>query len=250
MRKSFELAFQLAKAEFKIKNEGSYLGILWYLLNPILTFLILYLVFSNRLGETISSYPLYLLFGVTMFNLFQGTTIEASRSLLREFHYLIKSIQFPRESLIFAIVLRNIFSHGFEIALILIIMLYFHAHAWSLIWYLPILALLAGFLYGTSLLVSALTVYFADLDNIWNFATRIVWFGTPIFYAIEPGTKLMYANLANPMYYFITLARDLVIYERMPSPIIWIGSIAFSIGTLAIGIAVFSRLKKHFAEKF
>src|SRR3989344_1389723 len=96
----WNLSFGLAKTEFKLRNEGSYLGILWYLLNPILTFGILYLIFADRLGNNIAAYPAYLLLGIIMFNVFQSATVEATKSILKEYHYLIKSIQFPRESLV------------------------------------------------------------------------------------------------------------------------------------------------------
>ncbi len=248
IRNALDLGLQLAKAEFKLRNEGSYLGILWYLLNPILTFGILYLIFSDRLGSSIAAYPAYLLLGIIMFNVFQSTTVEATKSILKEYHYLIKSIQFPRESLVIAIVLKNVFSHIFEIVLFALLILYMHISLLGLIGYLPILIAFIGFIYGSSLFIAALTVYFVDLDNIWNFAVRIIWFGTPIFYAIENQTRLFAASQANPMYYFITAARDIVVYGTMPSSTIMFGSLAFSIGFVALGTITFRNLKHKFAE--
>lgn len=248
IRHIWELGVQLAKAEFKLRNEGSYLGILWYLLNPILMFGILYLIFADRLGSNIPAYPAYLLLGIIMFNVFQAATVEATRSILKEYHYLIKSIQFPRESLVLAIVLKNVFSHIFEIALFAILLSYLGIGIIGILSYVPILALFICFIYGASLLIAALTVYFVDLDNIWNFAVRIIWFGTPIFYAIENQERLFAASHANPMYYFITAARDMVIYGRIPQSNILLGSIFFSAGFLALGIIVFKSLKHRFAE--
>ncbi len=248
IRNTLELGLQLAKAEFKLRNEGSYLGILWYLLNPILTFGILYLIFSDRLGGSIAAYPAYLLLGIIMFNIFQSTTVEATKSILKEYHHLIKSIQFPRESLVIAIVLKNVFSHIFEILLFALLLLHMDIHLIGLIGYVPLFAAFVGFIYGSSLLMAAFTVYFVDLDNIWNFAVRIIWFGTPIFYAIENQTRLYAANLANPMYYFITAARDIIVYGKMPAPSIILGSLAFSIGFLALGTITFNMLKRKFAE--
>ncbi len=245
---TLKLAIQLAKAEFKMRNEGSYLGILWYLLNPILTFSILYLVFSDRLGRGIELYPAYLMLGIIMFNFFQSATSESSKAILREYHHLIKSISFPRESLILSIIIKGIFSHAFEIALFAIVLAFLHASAFGIILYVPILALLSIFVYGMSLAISSLTVYFVDLDNIWSFASKIIWFGTPIFYAIESQARLYQANLLNPMYYLITLARDVVIYGQAPSPLILWGAIGFSIGSCALGMALFSKLKPDFAE--
>ncbi len=227
---------------------GSYLGILWYLLNPILTFGILYLIFADRLGGNVALYPAYLLLGIIMFNVFQSTTVEATKSILKEYHYLIKSIQFPRESLVLAIVLKNVFSHIFEIALFALLLIYMDISLIGLLAYVPILILLIAFIYGSSLLLAALTVYFVDLDNIWNFAVRIIWFGTPIFYAIENQTRLFAVSQANPIYYLITAARDMIVYGQIPSSQIMLGTFCFSAGFLAIGIIVFRNLKHKFAE--
>ena len=118
----------------------------------------------------------------------------------------------------------------------------------NLLGYIPILIIFIGFIYGSSLLLAALTVYFVDLDNIWNFAVRIIWFGTPIFYAIENQTRLFAASQANPVYYFITAAREIIVYGQIPSVHIMIGSLCFSIGFLALGTIVFRNLKHKFAE--
>ena len=76
LKKFIELSFALAKAQFKLRNEGSYLGIFWYILNPIFIFSLLLLIFSTRVGQGIPHYPLYLLLGIIMFNFFQTATIE------------------------------------------------------------------------------------------------------------------------------------------------------------------------------
>lgn len=242
------LGLQLAKAEFKLRNEGSYLGILWYLLNPILMFGILYFIFEQRLGNGVLHYPTYLLLGIILFNIFQATTTEAARCILKEHHYLVKSIHFPRESLVLSILLKNIFAHIFEIALFIGLLMYTHVSLIGLLYYIPFLCIYSLFIYGTSLLLASLTVHFADLDNIWNFASRIIWFGTPIFYIIENQPALLNFNLANPLYYFLTLGRDLVIYQQVPSALILIGSIAFSLGFLGLGLLIFKKLERNFAE--
>lgn len=243
------LSFQIAKAEFKLKNEGSYLGIFWYLLNPILTFALLFFVFSDRLGNTIPEYPIYLLLGIVLFNIFQSATLESTKSIIKEHRSLIKSINFPRESLILSIVLKNLFSHVIEIALCCILLIYMHYSLFWFLFYLPILFFFLLFIYGTALILSSLTVFFVDLDNIWAFAVRLIWLGTPIFYSIGGQMRLFYVNLANPLYYFITATRDLVIYHRMPEMwIVW-GVVGFSVFTFICGFFLFRTLNIKAAER-
>lgn len=242
------LSFEIAKSSFKLRNEGSYLGIFWYLLNPLLLFLLLLLVFSDRLGNNIPSYPLYLLLGIILFNFFQQSTIESTRVIVRDYSELIKSINFPREALVFGITLRSIFSHFFEFILFLVFMLIFKNSIAGIIFYPLILIMFFIFIFGFSLLLSSLTVYFMDLDNIWNFFVRLLWLATPIFYSIGGQNRLFIANLLNPLYYFITLSRELIIYARLPEPWIILGALFYSLLSLLSGLLVFNKLKTKFAE--
>jgi len=239
----FGLSFQLAKAGFKLRNEGSYLGIFWYLLNPILLFVLLFFVFSDRLGTGIPQYPLYLLLGIIIFNFFQNATLEATRTIIKEYAGLIKSINFPRESLIGSIIFKSIFSHLFEIILFIIFLLVFGNQLTGLVFYPIVILFFCFFIFGSSLILSSLTVYFFDLENIWNFAVRLLWLGTPIFYAIGGQTKLLYINLFNPLYYFITIAREVVIYGKIPELWLILGCLTFSFVSLLIGLLIFDKLK-------
>ena len=240
------LSLALAKAEFKLKNEGSYLGIFWYLLNPLLMFLLLYLVFADRLGHSIPGFPLYLLLGIIMFNFFQKATAECTKAIYDN-RLIIKSINFPRETIISSIVLKTLFSHIFEMALFVAFLLFFKYPLTGIIIYPAVLIFFCIFVFGISLILAALTVYFVDLGNIWMFASRLIWLGTPIFYAIEGQTRLFFANLLNPMYYFLTIARDIIVYTKMPQFWMLIGAALYSLLFLIIGLSVFNKLKIKFA---
>lgn len=246
-KKTFGLGFSLASYDFKLRNEGSYLGIFWYLLNPILLFALLLFVFSQNLGIAIENYPLYLLIGIIMFNFFSSTVMGSTKTII-ENAGIIKAMNFPRESLILAKVLRVVFSHVFEIIILVVILLFFDFSIKWVLFYPIILLFFVLFVLGFSFLLSSLTVYFIDLDNVWAFASSLFWFGTPIFYAIEKGTMLYYFNLLNPLYYFIIITREFLIYNRFPE--LWMILIAgiFGLSFLIIGLFLFSKLKFKFAE--
>jgi len=247
LKKALRFSVSLAKANFKLRNEGTYLGILWYLLNPVLLFILLFLVFSDRLGSTIPYYPAYLFLGIIMFNFFLQVTQESTRTIF-ENSGLVKSLPFPRESLVGAVALRTLFSHVFEIILLVIVIIMVGISPLQVLWYIPILIMLFIFSLGVSLLLSAVTVYFIDVSNIWGFLSRLIWFGTPIFYAIEGQTKLWIINLFNPLFYFITLARDIIIYQKVPE--IWFISLSiiYVLLSFTVGYFIFAKLKSKFAE--
>ncbi len=248
LRNFLGLSFEIAKSSFKLRNEGSYLGIFWYLLNPLLMFVLLLLVFSDRLGNNIPSYPLYLLLGIILFNFFQNTTTESTKIIVGDYGDLIKSINFPREALVFGIALKCVFSHFFEFVLFLAVMIIFGNSLSGIIFYPLILIFFFILALGFSLVLSSLTIYFVDLGNLWIFFIRLVWLATPIFYSIGGQNRLFLANLFNPVYYFITISRELIIYSRLPEPWIILGAVFYSLLSLLLGLLIFNKLKTKFAE--
>ncbi len=245
--KMFRLGFSLAKFKFKLRNEGSYLGIVWYLLNPLLLFTLLFFIFHDRIGNNIPQYPLYLLIGIVMYNFFQSTTSEAARVLLDN-RNLIKSIKVHYESFIISGILHTLFSHFFEILALGIFFIISGINPIWLLIYPAVLLFFCMFIYGVSLILSSLTVYLIDLGNIWDFLTKLLWFATPIFYEIGGQNRLFILNLFNPLYYFITLTRDILIYNKIPELWIVLGAIEYSLISLIAGLIIFKKLKKKFAE--
>ncbi len=247
LKSTLGLSLQLAKASFKLRNEGSYLGILWYLLNPLLVFILLLLVFSDRLGSNIPYYPLYLLLGVIMFNFFHQITTFSIKTM-DDNRSIIKSIKFPRESLVASDVLRTLFAHIFEIIVFFIIVFFFGISIKGILLYIPVLLLFSLFLYGFSLILASFYVYFIDLENIWLFVSKLLFFATPIFYAVGGQTRLFIFNLFNPLYYFITISRDVVIYNKIPEFWLITGAVIYSLLSFIIGSLIFHKLKTKFAE--
>lgn len=246
-RQTLRLMMAFAITEFKLRNEGSYLGFFWYLLNPILTFLLLLLIFAGRLGSSIADYPLYLLIGIMLFNFFQFTTTESTK-VIHNYRGVIRSIYFPREALVGQLVVKTFFSHIFEMLLFVLLMVFFHVPLWGLLYYPFILVFLSFFTMGVSFTLCALTVYVSDLENIWSFASRLLWFATPIFYAAQGIPGISELNKLNPMYYFITVTRETVIYRHSPDPLLILGMVGYSIISFFGGLWVFNLLKSKFAE--
>ena len=89
LKSTLGLSLALAKAQFKLKNEGTWLGVLWYLLAPILTFLFMLGIFHDRLGNNIPNYPLYLLLGIILFNFFRKIADESVAIIKNRFSWKI-----------------------------------------------------------------------------------------------------------------------------------------------------------------
>lgn len=247
LKKTGRITLALARVGFKLQNENSYLGIIWQILDPLLIFLLLIFIFTNRLGVQIPNYPAYLFVGIIIFSFFQKTTIEATMSIKNN-SGLIRSTKFPHETLIGSIVIKNLFSHFLEIIILVVLLLILKISLWGLIFYVLILPWLGIFIYAVSLILSSIVIYVPDIQNIWIFTSRLIWLGTPIFYAIANQERLFLLNLFNPIYYFITIAREIIIYTRVPELWLIIGMLGYTLLALLVGSFIFNRLKQKFAE--
>lgn len=246
-RKNWDLSIELAKAEFKLRYEGSYLGVFWYLLNPLLTFILLFFVFATRLGQNIPNYPLYLLLGIIMFNYFHQVTYDATH-LIKDNRHLIKSINFPLWTLVSSVVMKYIFPHIFEMVIFFILMLILGRSPWTIVFYPLIMIVFAIFIFGVAIIFTSISIYLVDFESIWGFVSRLLWLATPIFYSFSDQKQLLAFNLINPLYYFITIAREIVIYNQLPAWWLLLGALSWTLLVLMVGIFTFNKLKTKIAE--
>lgn len=246
IRDFFELSFSLAKAEFKLRNEGSYLGILWYLLDPLTMFLIILFLGEAITRTDIQNYPTYLLLGLIMFNFFRQSTSSAAETMTRNSGF-IKSIKISYESLVFSPIIQFVFSHFFEIILFILIALTLNMLNIGILFYPIIFIFLIIFSLGISFILATIGAYVTDLGNVWRVLMNLLWFATPVFYIIPEG-KISFLNKINPMYYFLEIGREIVVYNRLPSLNIMLFIIFLSFVSFLIGIILFNKYKHKFAE--
>jgi len=243
----FSIGFELAKKDFKLRNEGSYLGVLWYLLDPLLLFLILIFLRGFIIGGDSNDYPIYLLSGLIIFNFFRHSTSTSINSITGNAN-LIKSMKIESEIFIISRVIQSIFSHFFEIILLCIFMLYFGYSLNWLIFYPLIFLVLVIFIMGLSFLLSTLSVFIKDLNNLWLVLTRLLWFSTPIFYYVDELSFIYLLNIFNPIFYFISIFRNLILDHMVPRLITVLIISNTSLVILIIGLLIFSKYKNKFPE--
>ena len=237
------LSLSLSKANFRVRNEGSYLGVLWYLLDPLLLFLILLAIFSGRLG--IENYPIYLLVGLVMYNLFSGVTSQ-SVDVIANSAGFIKSTKIRYEPLVISNLLQFIYTHIIEIVVLAAFMVYYGMPLNFLIFYPFLLVVYCVFILGFSFVLATIGVYVNDMRNVWVVVVRLIWFATPIFYTLDKASLLF---MLNPLAHFISVGRDLIIAQQVPSILTILSLLLLSVVSLIIGLLVFSSFKKNFAER-
>ncbi|MBS3148265.1 ABC transporter permease [Candidatus Woesearchaeota archaeon] len=248
LKEYLNLLVVFTKMEFLTKYQGSFLGFAWYFINPILTFALLYLIFSTRFGADIENYEAYLLIGIVQWNFFQSA-VGKSIGAVFENHALIKSINFPREIVIMASVLAALISHLFELVLLACTMIYLKMSIVNMIFILPILFIQLLFALGVSLILSSVVVYVSDVQQAWVYISRLWWLGTPIFYMANEGSKLFLFNIRfNTQFQFIYTTRELLINNTFPTPSLVFSMTINSILIFIAGYLVFNKLKVRFPE--
>jgi len=242
------LSLSLAKANFKVRNEGSFLGILWYLLEPFAFFLILFFISETLIQRSVEHYPLYLFVGLIMFNFFNAITTFSTRVIVANTGFM-KSLKIRSEAFVLAGVWQFVFSHLFELIALIIFAIILQVNLSYFIFYLFIFFFFALFTTGISFILSVLGVYIGDLRNVWNVFSRLLWFATPIFYVANTESLIGAINLFNPLYYFIHITRELIIYQRMPETMLLVSIAVASITIFLGGLLIFEKFKNRLAEK-
>lgn len=242
------LSFSLAKANFKLRNEGSYLGIFWYLLEPIAFFVILLFIGGIISVNNIKDYPVYLFLGLILFNFFSATTSYATNSIRNNASF-IKSLKIHKEVFVLSGLFQFTFSHFLEFLILIGFSIFFNISITWIFLYPVVFVLFLMFTAGICFILAVIGVYVNDLKNVWSVITRLLWFATPIFYVVEKNDQIHMLNLLNPLYHFIDITREIVIFHNFPSIETFISIIFLSGITFYLGFLVFEKNEKKLAEK-
>jgi lipopolysaccharide transport system permease protein len=245
------MIYSLVKRDLRGRYKGSALGFLWTFLNPLLQLCIYTLVFSVILRTDIDKYYLFLFVGLVPW-MFFNTCLSVGSSCILTQQDMVKKIYFPREVLPISFVTSQFVNMllTFIIIFVVVIISGVGINIIALL-YLPLILLVEYILaLGITMLVSALTVYFRDLEYILSIVGMAWMYLTPIIYSEKqvPKAFIPIINL-NPMAPIIMAYRDILYYKQVPELSTLGQAFILGIGILAIGSISFGRLKRHFVEE-
>ena len=242
-----DLLIELVKRDIKKKYRRSVLGILWSMLNPFFTMLIMTMVFSNFFRFSITNFPLYLLTGQLMFN-FYGEATNTSMESILENSSLIKKVYVPKYIFPLAKVLSSCVNFILSLpGLVLLLFITATDIKWIMVLsIIPIIYLLI-FCCGVGLILSTVAVYFRDMFHLYSVLLTALSYLTPIFYPKEiiPEKYVFLINF-NPLYYFVTMFREIMYYGRLPELNNHLICIIISGIALILGIIIFFKNQKQF----
>jgi len=245
-----DLVINLVSRDFKTRYKRSYLGILWSLLNPLLLIVVYTLAFDHIMKIRVKNFPMFFMCGYLPWNYFSSGLMIALSSL-SDSGYLIRAVYFPREivplSIVLSCLLHFLITFLFAFPLLLV---YGYLPQWSY-FALPVIILLQTvFIFGLSLFLSSIHVFFRDLRYILD-VVLMAWFWlTPVVY---PSTLISAPYLfwyeLNPMTLFVTAYREVLLEGALPMPGHWAAILLVTAGSLGLGYLAFSRINKRLAEE-
>ena len=244
LKKNQFLFAQLVHRDFTQKYKRTVLGIAWSVLSPLLTLLVMNIIFGTLLGANIEHYTIYLFTGQLIFSFFNDSTNEGMTSLLNNSEIFTK-VNVPKYMFLFSKNISSLINFGITLCIYFVfVAINGIPFTWKFILLLfPILCLVV-FNLGMGLILSAMYVFFRDIQYLYGIFTMLLMYMSAIFYSIETfpqiGKNLF---LLNPVYVYIRYFRKIVIEGDIPS--VWLHLVAAGYAVLAFGIGAWIYKKKN-----
>lgn len=241
------LLWELVKKGIKLKYRRSYLGIIWSLLEPLLTMIVLTIVFGTILGRGGKDFPVYILCGRLLYNFYSSSTKSALTSIRRN-SAMIKKVYVPKYLYTLSSILYNYII--FLISLIVLVLVGAVLGVKPTIYLLQApLALIVILMLsvGCGFILATLGVFFRDMEYLWSVALMLIMYMCAIFYPAEKLLKSGYYWILkyNPMYCIISIFRSAVFGELMNIHY-FLYALGFSIVTIIVGLICFIKKQDEF----
>ena len=255
---------KLAITDLKVRYKNSVLGIVWSLLQPLLTFIVLLIVFTGLMvNKAIDNYPLFLLLGIIGWGFFDKATSFSLGSIVGK-PQLVKKIYFPREVLVISACLTALMMSLIEFIVFGIFLLgfnllhYFIGYGSAYIlptWLMlafPVVLLVEFMLaLGVSLMISSLNVIWRDVQWIWPVIMQAGFFLTPVMYSMDTlkGIPQAWVLKYNPMTAILDSIRYVLINRQAPILNDMVYATVFAGIVIVVGWLVFRKLEPRFGEE-
>lgn len=257
------LVRNLVSRDLKVRYKRSALGFLWVTINPLLTAIVLSVVFSYLFGKAQPNYPVFVLGGLLVWNLFAQGSVAAMSNLIGNGPAL-RRIYIPPSVFVISAVGSALVNLAFTIGPFFIIAFALHAPV-SLTWlYVPVACVQAMiFTLGIGLIVATLMVFFNDIYEIYLVLLTAYNYLTPVYYPITILPPfLQQLERFNPMYLYISAAQKAVVGSSatingavtlppsIPSLAMQAAGWAAALAAVAAGWLLFTRMEEKFAYHF
>lgn len=253
--RSRSMVSTMAVRELKARYVGSFFGVLWAVLNPVTEVAIYGTVFGVFFKSTpdpiygTDSYILLLLCGLVPWQFFAGAVLSSSGSIISNANLVKKAVGFPSEILPIITVISNMINHFISLSILLVIAFFFGKASVFMLLVFVYLFFTMVFSIGIGWVLSSLSVFLKDVQQVLQLVIMVMFFLTPIFYAPSVFPKGMLGLLQwNPMYHVVEGYKlALLTGSAIPAQdFIYLAVSSFV--TFGVGGIFFRRLKPGFGE--
>ena len=247
LRNSSFLFEELVKRDFKKKYKRTILGMAWSVLSPLLTLFVMRLVFTELFGRATEHYTTYLFCGNLVFSYFNESTTQGMTSLVGNSAIFTK-VNIPKYLFLFSKNVQTLINFGLTLVVFVIFCLLDQiVFTWKVIFLIYPTIMLMLFNIGVGLILSALYVFFKDIQYLWSIFTMLLMYLSAIFYTIDAYPQFaQYLFLLNPIYLFSRYFRKIVIEATIPT--IWFHLLMFA--DVVIVIVAGCWIYKRYNTKF
>lgn len=238
---------ELVKRDFKKKYKRTVLGMIWSVLGPLMTLLVMAMVFTQFFGRNTPHYIIYLFCGNLLFNYFKESTYTGMTSLMDN-SGIFSKVNVPKYMFLLSKNVSALINFGINLIILFVFVAFDGvAFSWKFILLLyPVLCLIV-FNLGSGLILSALYLIFKDVKYLYDIFTMLLMYVSAIFYNVsaypEHIQKLFYLN---PLYVYITYFRSIILDGRIPGLAIHIIALGYALLTLLIGSAIYKKYNYKF----
>ena len=237
-----DLILQLIRRDLVSRYKRSALGVAWTMLNPLGTMLVMTIVFSQVFGR-VPDYPVYVLSGLVIWNLFSQSTNHSMASTLWG-SGLFQKIFLPKTAFIVSSIGTGIVNLTLSLVPLLLIMLITNVKIHLSIIILPLAILFtAAFSLGIGLFLSTYCVVFPDIAEMYPIVLTAWMYMSPIIVPEDTLAKIANGLLlkANPMYYMVKIFRSAIYNGQFPDLSTCISAGIISFAMLIIGWYIFTK---------
>lgn len=239
--KDYKFLFkELVKRDFKQRYKRTFLGMLWSVLSPLLDFIVMKCVFTYFFGNSTPHYATYLFSGIMINNYFQEATNSGMFSLVAN-SGIITKINVPKYIFLLSKNVASLINLGMTFIVYFAFVLFDGvAITWKFLLLLYPILMLVIFNIGMGLILSALFVFFKDVQYLYSVFLKLLLYVSAIFYQVdrfpEEVRKLFYIN---PIYDYITYFREITLNAQIPSLELHVLCAAWALVVFVIGVIVY-----------
>lgn len=241
---------QLVSREVKRKYARSYLGIVWSVLNPLMTMAVMSMIFSTMFRRSIENFPIYYLTGSIFWQLFSTATNTAMSALVDNKNLLMK-VKMPKQTFIMAREYTALTNFGYTcIAYVLMLLVFRIEPSWTMLLFpIPVLCILM-FSMGIGYFLSILYVFFGDIKYLYSVILTLWMYLSAIFYPVDQLPEQVASLVGmNPIYVCINFARQIVMYQTVPEIAEWLKMILWGVGVFVFGYLFFKKNENKVMQK-